>query len=64
MSCIITEANAVDMNPSSKDKKADDNVISRHLSNNLTHGDLEGESKAYDAETQRAIEGDAHFPSP
>ncbi|KAJ4854162.1 transmembrane amino acid transporter protein domain-containing protein [Trichoderma breve] len=61
MAFTITEADAVDTTSNGKDKKIDDNAISRHLSNNVTQADLEGESKAYDVETQRAIQGDAHF---
>lgn len=58
MTFTITESQGVDMTPAKKDKTNHDDTISRHVSNNR---EFEGESKAYDEETQRAIEGDAHF---
>ncbi|UKZ96837.1 uncharacterized protein TrAFT101_011614 [Trichoderma asperellum] len=61
MAFKIAEAQGVNMAPAEKDKTSHDDTISRHISNNLTPGDFEGENKAYDEETQRAIEGDAHF---
>lgn len=51
----------MDMAYAKNDKPNHDDSISRHISNNLLPGEYEGESKAYDEETQRAIEGDAHF---
>lgn len=61
MTLTITESQGVDMAPAKKDKRNHDDTISRHMSNNLLPGEFEGEGKAYDEETQRAIEGDAHF---
>ncbi|KAL7958531.1 hypothetical protein V8C34DRAFT_304750 [Trichoderma compactum] len=48
MAFTITEADAVDTISNGKDKKIDDNAISRHLSNNATQADHEGKGKAYD----------------